>query len=83
MALEPGRLVGEERAQLGQEPRLADPGLADEQEGLAAARLELGDEAPQLRDLVLAADERPKRGGATRSSAARRAGTPRQARRDP
>ena len=41
MALEPGHLLAEQRSELGQQPGLADPGLADEQERLAPSRLEL------------------------------------------
>ena len=52
------RLPAESLAQRPDEPRLADPGLADEQDHLALAGLRLLPALEQQRQLLLAADQR-------------------------
>ena len=48
---------GEAVPELEEEPRLPDPGLADEPDGLAPAFLDGGEEIQQRRELPVAADE--------------------------
>ncbi len=61
-ALEPGHALGRELAELGQEARLADAGVAEQEEHLAAAVRELVDDRLQAPDLLVSADERRQRG---------------------
>ena len=60
-ALQPGHALRRELAELGEEARLADAGVAEQEEHLAAAVRELVDDRLQARDLLVAADERRQR----------------------
>ena len=61
MALQPGHALGGELAELGEEPRLADSGVAEQEEHLAAPGLELVDHRAQALDLGVATDQRRQR----------------------
>ncbi len=74
-ALEPGGGLARPGAQLLQHPRLAEPGLADDQQDVSASRLEILRGALEAPELASAADERrdgPRFGGRPRSHQARR-----------